>query len=104
MKAYRLGLTVALSAAFVAATYAQQGPAQGQARAGEVTLTASSANVAEPGNAVTFRILRWSTDEERAALMAALNPAPAPAAAGPARGAARGGRAAGRGARGRGRG
>jgi hypothetical protein len=104
MKAHRPGLTVALSAALAAGTYAQQGPAQGQAPAGEVILTASSANVAEPGNAVTFRILRWSTDEERAALTAALNPASVPAAAAAPGGAARGGRAAGRGGRGRGRG
>ena len=32
---------------------------------GEVNLTASSANVSEPGSPVKIQILRWSTDEER---------------------------------------
>jgi hypothetical protein len=72
-------------------------------------LTATSANVSEPGTPVKIRILRWSTDEERAPIVAALNPpaaagsaaAPAGAPAEAARG--RGGAAAGRG-RGRGRG
>jgi len=77
--------------------------------------TAQSANVGEPGTPVKIRILRWSTDEERAPIVAALNPAPAQppsaARAGLPTGAARGrdaaevgrGAAAGRG-RGRGRG
>lgn len=86
----------------------------------EINLTATSANVSESGSAVKIRILRWSTDEERTPLVAALNPpAPAPAAAvaaagsppgaapnppaaGERGGAARGGRgAAGRGGGGR---
>jgi hypothetical protein len=72
-------------------------------------LTATSANVSEPGTPVRIRILRWSTDDERAPLVAALNPAPAPGlpadtARGPSTAPAGGGRgAAGRG-RGRGRG
>ena len=74
--------------------------------------TAQSANVSEAGAPVKIRILRWSTDDERAPIVAALNPAPANAArASLPTGAARGrdaaeagrGAAAGRG-RGRGRG
>jgi len=75
-------------------------------------LSAQSVNVGEPGAPVKIRILRWSTDDERAPIVAALNPAPANAArASLPTGAARGrdaaeagrGAAAGRG-RGRGRG
>ena len=36
-------------------------------------LTAQSANVSGPGAPVKIRILRWSTDEERAPIVAALN-------------------------------
>ncbi len=68
-------------------------------------LTATSAHVSEPGTPVKIRILRWSTDDERAPLVAALSPAPATA---PPADAARGPNAApsagGRGAAGRGRG
>jgi hypothetical protein len=73
-------------------------------------LTATSANVSEPGRSVKIRILRWSTDEERAPLVAALSPAAAPPAAasseGPPAGAGRNPTpaAAGRGRAGRGRG
>jgi hypothetical protein len=68
----------------------------------EVTITATSVNVAEAGVPVKIRILRWSTDQERAPLINALNPPAAPAA--PARNpnASEAGR--GRGGRGRGRG
>jgi hypothetical protein len=72
-------------------------------------LAATSANVSEPGTPVKIRILRWSRDDERAPLVAALSPAPATAlpadaARGPNAAPAAGGRgAAGRG-RGRGRG
>src|SRR5687767_7431206 len=116
MKTHLVALAIALPAVLaVAATHAQQKPAPGQTGSGEVVLTATSTNVAEPGHPVKIRILRWSTDQEGAPLMAALSPAPpaAPAAdrGGAARGAeagraaaAGGGRAAGRGARGRGRG
>jgi hypothetical protein len=65
----------------------------------DITLTATSVNVAQPGTPVKIKILRWSTDEERALLISALSapatPPPAPTG--------RGGAAAGRG-RGRGRG
>jgi hypothetical protein len=63
--------------------------------------------VAEAGTPVKIRILRWSTDQERAPILAALSPAPQPSVTPPlspaeaARG--RGAAAAGRG-RGRGRG
>jgi hypothetical protein len=98
------GLTVAL---LVATT------AQAQTAPSEVNLRATSVNVAEPGSPIKMRISRWSTDEERTPVLAALNPPPpvsAPAAAAPAAGspagagggraAAVGGRAAGRGGRG----
>ena len=80
----------------------------------EVNLTATSANVSESGTPVSIRILRWSTDEERTPIVAALNP-PAPivaaepraavatdgrAARGASRGAAAGRGRAGRGGRG----
>ena len=41
-------------------------------------LTAISVNVTEPGNSVHIEVLRWSTDQERNALVTALTP-PAPA-------------------------
>ena len=88
-------------------THAQQAttPAQRQTTGtGAINLTATSANVGESGVAIRINILRWSNDEERNVLVAAMNPpppAPAPAAA-PAGGrGAQGGRGgAGRGGRG----
>jgi hypothetical protein len=105
-------------------------PSAPTAQTGEVTLIGTSTNVAEPGQTVRIRILRWSSDAERTPLLAALNAPAAPTrpdggersggagratsdtgergaagrgAAAPARGAA--GRGAGRGGRGgRGRG
>ena len=77
-----------------------------------INFTATSVNVTEPGAPVKISISRWSTDDERAPVVAALSPRPAPsvdaAAALPSGGAAgaargRGAAAAGRG-RGRGRG
>ena len=67
----------------------------------EINFTAVSANVAAPGSPVSIRLNRWSTDEERAPVLAALNPAPADPAA--ASSASAPGQAA-RGAAGRGRG
>jgi hypothetical protein len=71
------------------------------AATGELNLTATSANVNEPGSPVRIRILRWSTDEERIPVVAAMSPAvppaagPSPSAAGGDRGGAeRGGRTA----------
>ena len=78
----------------------------------EVTMTATSVNVAEPGTPVKIRILRWSTDEERAPMLTALqlrrrhsrpHASGAPAEAARGRGAAAAGRGRGRG-RGAGRG
>ena len=66
----------------------------------EVTITARSVNVAEPGTPLTITILRWSTDAERAPILNALNPPAAPAT--PARNP--GPTEAGRGRAGRGRG
>jgi hypothetical protein len=101
------GLAVALS-------HARQATRQATGT-GEVNLTATSANVKESGSPVRIRILRWSTDEERNPVVAAMNPAaPAAAAANPSAsagerdGAARGRRGgagrAGRGGAARGRG
>jgi hypothetical protein len=77
-----------LSALCVTPTHAQPAFASG-----EVDLKATSANVKESGSPVRVRIVRWSTDEERNPVVAALNPA-APAAA-PARAAGGGAAAAG---------
>jgi hypothetical protein len=106
-----VSFVVTSAALYPTPTHAQQAPPP-------VNLTATSVNVNEPGSPVKIQILRWSTDEERNPLVAALNPpAPAPAAvvadaglpagaaanptaeAGAPAGAARGGRggAAGRG-------
>src|SRR5262245_6409639 len=51
--------------------------------AGEVTLTASSANVSQPGDPVRIDIFRWSTDEERRPIVDALNTPSAPPATPP---------------------
>jgi hypothetical protein len=66
----------------------------------DTAFTATSANVKQAGTPVTIRLFRWSTDEERTPMLAALNPPPA-SPEGPAGRAAA---ARGRGARGRGRG
>src|SRR4029453_11254921 len=96
-----LGLLLAL---FSISTGAQGRSAQPEqtSRTGAVSLTASSANVSQPGNPVHINILRWSTEEERRLFLAALNPpppaAPSPAASSASSGAGRGGRGRGRGA------
>ena len=111
------GLIIAISVSFASAqTTFTQAP--------QANFVATSAHVARPGSPVNIRIQRWSTEEERAPLIAALNtpppapppppppaaPAPAPpapdgdAAPAPDRGnggrAGRAGRAGGRGGRG----
>jgi hypothetical protein len=72
----------------------------------EIDLKATSANVKEPGSPVRVHIVRWSTDEERSPIVAALNPvAPVTAPAAGDRGATPAGRGAapaGRGGAGRG--
>jgi hypothetical protein len=95
-----LGLSVSL---WPASTHAQQAAPKQTTGTGEVNLKATSANVKEPGSPVRLTIVRWSTDEERRPVVAALNPV-APVSAPPAgdsSGAAPGGRGgAGRGGRG----
>jgi hypothetical protein len=81
MNRLSLGLAVmmfGLSIAF-GPTHAQKQTAA----TGELNLTATSANVNEPGIPVRIRILRWSTDEERTPVVAAMTPT-APVAAAPA--------------------
>ena len=84
-----LGLSVALAA---------QTPNTGT---DAVNLTAASANVNESGSPVKIRILRWSSDAERAAFVTALTPPP-PAPPGTADGDRGGAAGAGRGGAGRG--
>lgn len=76
------------------------------AQSHEITFTATSANVKEPGSPVRIRLNRWSTDEERNPVLAALTPT-ADASGGGATATNASGRATagrGRGGRGRGRG
>jgi hypothetical protein len=79
-------------------------PALAQTSATSIfSVTATSAGVAESGVEIKINILRWSSDEQRTQLFAALNSPPVPAVppAGDGGGAERGGRgAAGRGGRG----
>jgi hypothetical protein len=73
------------------------------AQGSEIDFTAVSANVAQPGIPVRIRLMRWSTDEERGPIVAALNPAPADGVAAATNAtSSTGGRGAGRGGRGRG--
>src|SRR5205814_257926 len=80
-------------------------PPEARASGPETTFTATSANVNDAGRGVKINILRWSNDDDRNTLVAAMNP---PAQRGNAEPAGERGRgAAGRGAvgaRGRGRG
>jgi hypothetical protein len=87
-----LGLILSICAI---AVHARQAPATQKQSAPTtvLNLTAKSANVSEAGIPVRINILRWSTEEERLPMLAALNPALAP----PPAAGARGGR--GRGAR-----
>src|SRR5215468_8507555 len=75
---------------------AQQAPPaqkQNNTPAAVMNVTAKSANVGEAGTPVRINIQRWSSDEERLPMLAALNPSLAPAPAAGARGG-RGGRGA----------
>src|SRR6266446_2280387 len=68
-------------------------PAQKQTTvAGPVNFTAKSANIGESGIPIKISILRWSTDEERKPLVAALDPAAQAAAQAAAAAGGRGGR------------
>jgi hypothetical protein len=87
-----LGLILSICAIAVHAQQAPPTPKPG-APTTVINLTAKSANVSEAGVPVRINILRWSTEEERLPMLAALNPALAP----PPAAGARGGR--GRGAR-----
>jgi hypothetical protein len=77
---------LALAIAVLSAPVAAQKPPPGTR---QVNLTAASANVSDSGSPVRIRILRWSTDEERNPVVAALNPT-RPAGAGPSPPAAAG--------------
>src|SRR5438876_295176 len=91
MKSMIFALSIAL---YITTTLAQQAPAAAQKQTpatGVVNLTAKSANVTESGTPVRINLLRWSTDEERNSLVAAMNPA-APVTAADGRGGGRGGR------------
>jgi len=81
-------------------------PAPLSAQNTEIDFTAISANVTEPGAPVTIRLMRWSTDDERGPIVAALTPAAdaGASAAAPANPEGRGAAGRGRGGRGRGRG
>jgi len=85
---------------YVITGYARQNPAPQKPLAtpanstANINFTAKSANVSEPGIPVKITLTRWSTEQERIPILAALNPALAPP---PAAGGERGGR--GRGAR-----
>jgi hypothetical protein len=87
------GVVIALSPAFAQSTGTE-----------EISFKATSANVRETGVPVRIRLTRWSTDAERAPLVAALTPAaraaapPAPPEAAADDGAAPTGRGAGAGA------
>jgi hypothetical protein len=75
------------------------------AQSHEITFTAVSANVKEPGSPVRIRLNRWSTDEERSPVLAALTPAdPGAGGANATNSPGRGAAGRGRGGRGRGRG
>ena len=68
------GLILLLLTSSTSLTQSQTSPT------GVVTITATSANVAEPGVEVKINILRWSADEQRDQLIAAFKSPPAPAA------------------------
>ena len=71
-------LTIALG--FASARGQQQRATTDAAPSPEVNFAATSALVTQPGSPVNIRVLRWSTDEERRPVVAALNPAPPVAA------------------------
>ena len=80
-------------------------PPEAQAAGPETTFTATSANVNDAGRGVKINILRWSNDDDRNTLVAAMNPPAQRGNAEPAGERGRGGAGRGAvGARGRGRG
>jgi len=91
-------ITVGLGLAFFQVSVTSA-PIQQTTGAGVMNLTAKSANVAETGTPVKINILRWSTDEERNPVVAALDPVAQQAAQAAAAEGGSGGRG-GRGGRG----
>src|SRR4051794_10591068 len=92
-------ITALLGGAMFSAVIYAQAPAKPAAPAAAPAskgtgLTATAANVKESGTPVKIRLFRWSTDEERTPLIAALT-APPPAAGRPGGGGG-GGRGGGR--------
>lgn len=80
-------------------------PPEAQAAGPETTFTATSANVNDAGRGVKINILRWSNDDDRNTLVAAMNPPAQRGNAEPTGERGRGGAGRGAvGARGRGRG
>src|SRR5438128_12449623 len=73
----KLRLSALAVAFYLTTTFAQQGG---------INFTAKSANVRESGTPIRINLLRWSTDEERNSLVAAMNPTAPPAPEGGARG------------------
>jgi hypothetical protein len=73
-----LALGVGLAVAPLVATFAHAQTTP------QVSFAATSARVGQPGSPVSIKLLRWSTEEERSPVVAALNPAPPPPAAAPA--------------------
>ena len=55
--------------------------AQTQTGTSGISFTATSANVSQPGDPVRINLVRWSTDEERNAIVAAMTAPPPPVAA-----------------------
>src|SRR5262249_35924377 len=84
-------ITVGLGLAFFQVSVTSA-PIQQTTGAGVMNLTAKSANVAEAGTPVKINILRWSTDEERNPVVAALDPVAQQAAQAAAAEGGRGGR------------
>jgi len=70
-----LGVGVAVAPLVATFAHAQTTP--------QVSFAATSAHVGQPGSPVSIKLLRWSTEEERSPVVAALNPAPPPPAAAP---------------------
>jgi hypothetical protein len=113
MKGFSAAWIVVLSTVTCLAVQAERDPTAAKSHEsgakGEINLTATSANVSQSGSPVKIRILRWSTDDERRPVVAALAP-PTALASGAAQGtsgsapeaaAARGRGGPGRGGRGR---
>src|SRR5262249_48873334 len=83
------------TAFYVTTAAAQQAPAPAPKQTtdtGPINFTAKSANVADSGVPIKINIFRWSTDEERNPVVAALNPAAKPATPAAGERGARGGR------------